>query len=60
MIKCKCTICGEEETYPNHKLAWMEGWSFTTDTRGNDMIQCHVCVDKPKKSALVELGDDEH
>lgn len=28
MIKCKCVKCGEENTYDDHKSAWMSGWSF--------------------------------
>jgi len=28
MIKCKCVKCGEENTYEDHKSAWMDGWDF--------------------------------
>jgi len=28
MLKCKCSKCGTEEVFEDHKSAWMEGWDF--------------------------------
>lgn len=42
MIKCKCVKCQTEETYENHKLAWMDGWDFI-----GDFIVCGDCSVMP-------------
>lgn len=47
MIKCKCVKCGEEDTYSDHKAAWMAGWSFTGQKQ-----YCSECPEVPVVSPI--------
>lgn len=42
MVKCKCVKCGNEETYVDHKDAWMSGWGYVMNVK-NNFNCCEKC-----------------
>jgi uncharacterized CHY-type Zn-finger protein len=54
MIKCKCVKCQCENTYENHKLAWMDGWDFV-----EDVVVCGDCSVMPTSNDTTNKDDDE-
>lgn len=57
MTKCKCSKCGSETVYEDHKSAWMAGWDFV-----GGLEYCGECSVSPLpiKSPQVKIVESIH